>query len=257
MRHPTAFSTAGSNLSAEMDLMASEQKVRAIQIEGRGISSREINRQIRDLIAVGRKEIRVLHPEAQHNLAVGILSPVSIVLEGSVGYYCGGLIDGPDLEIHGSAGWGLGESMMAGQIRLRGNTGNSCAASIRGGTVVVHGSVAARAGISMKGGLLIVEDACGYMTGFMMQKGVIIVCGDAGPALGDSMYEGCIFVGGTIGELGIDAVVQEVNDEDKKFLQENLKRWGIPSDHPFKKVVAGRRLWNFNKHEMDLWKAAL
>ena len=40
-------------------------------------------------------------------------------------------------------------------------------------------------------------------------------------------------------------------------MQENLKRWGISSDHPFKKVVAGRRLWNFNKNEMDLWKAAL
>jgi glutamate synthase domain-containing protein 3 len=237
--------------------MASKPKTLTAQVEARGKPSREINREIKDLIAKGHEQIRVLHTEAQHNLAVGILTPVSIVIEGSVGYYGAALIDGPELEIQGNSGWGLGESMMAGKIRLQGNAGNSCAASLRGGTVVVHGTVGARAGISMKGGLLIVEEDCGYMTGFMMQKGVIIVCGDTGPGLGDSMYEGCIYVGGTIRELGNDAVVREVDDNDRQFLEENLSPWAIPSDRPFQKVVSGRRLWNFDKHEMDLWKAAL
>jgi len=35
------------------------------------------------------------------------LKPARIRFEGSVGYYCGGLIDGAEIEISGSAGWGL------------------------------------------------------------------------------------------------------------------------------------------------------
>lgn len=237
--------------------MSPNPKALTHQIDARAKAAREINQHIKELLAAGEKDIVVLNAEAQHNLAVGILSPVRIVFEGSVGYYCGGMMDGPSLEIHGSAGWGLGESMISGTIRVRDNTGNSCAASIRGGTVVVHGSAGARAGISMKGGLLIIEKDCGYMTGFMNQKGTILVCGNAGPALADSMYEGCVYVGGEIEELGNDAVVKQPDENDWKFLRENLGRWGISAERPFKKVVAGRRLWNFDKQEIGLWKEAL
>ena len=166
-------------------------------------------------------------------------------------------MDGPNLEILGNAGWGLGESMLSGTIHVRGNAGNGCAASIRGGTVVIEGNSAARAGISMKGGLLIIGGSCGYMTGFMSQRGAVIVCGNAGPGLGDSMYEGCVYVGGEIQELGSDAVVQELEEKDWKFLSEKLEPWNILVPESFKKVVSGRRLWNFDNEERDLWKEVL
>lgn len=220
-------------------------------------SSREINQQIKDLIRSGETQIQVRRTRAQHNLAVGILSQVSISFEGSVGYYCGGLMDGPEVEIRGSAGWGLGESMASGTIKVTGNAGNGCGASIRGGTVVVRGSTAARSGISMKGGLLVIGGNCGYMTGFMSQKGTVIVCGNAGPGLGDSMYEGRIFVGGEIQELGNDAVAEEPDEEDWDFLTRNLEPRGLPVPSSFKKVVSGRRLWNFSRKERDLWKEVL
>lgn len=237
--------------------MASARNGVASEIDARGKPARQINSEIRELIGNGDRAIGVRHAEAQHNLAVGILEPVSITFEGSVGYYCGGLIDGACLEVHGSAGWGLGESMLQGAIEVRGNAGNSCAASIRGGTVVVHGSAGARAGVSMKGGLLIIEGDCGYMTGFMMQKGRIVVCGNGGPALADSMYEGVVFVGGEISDLGNDAVIKAPDEDDWNFLGENLRRWGISPERPFKKVISGRRLWNFDKQDRELWKAAL
>ena len=226
-------------------------------VDAQGKTPRDINRQIKELIGAGETRIRVIGASAQHNLGVGIVEPVSIRFEGSVGYYCGGLIDGPKLEIQGSAGWGLGESMNSGTIEVHGNVGNSCAASIRGGTLVIHGNAAARAGVSMKGGLLIIAGDCGYMTGFMMQKGVIVVCGDAGLALADSMYEGCIFVGGEIEELGNDTVVSDSDEEDRRFLDDNLASWGIGTDNSFRKVVSGRRLWNFDKQEIGIWKEAL
>jgi methylamine---glutamate N-methyltransferase subunit B len=237
--------------------MSGTPEIRTGEIDARGKSSQEINREIKELIAAGEKEVRVFHTGAQHNLGVAILSPISVTFDGSVGYYCGALIDGPTIEVRGSAGWGLGESMLAGTIHVRGSVGNSCAASIRGGSVIVQGSAGARAGIAMKGGLLVVEGDCGYMTGFMMQKGVLIVCGNAGPALGDSMYEGVIFVAGEILDLGNDASVRDADEADKSLLREKLGPWGISPDRPFKKIVSGRRLWNFDKQDFDLWKEAL
>ena len=109
----------------------------------------------------------------------------------------------------------------------------------------------------MKGGLLIIAGNCGYMTGFMMQKGVIVVYGNAGPALADSMYEGCIFVGGEIEELGNDTVVSDPDEEERRFLDDNLASWGINTGNSFRKVVSGRRLWNFDKQEIGIWKEAL
>ncbi|MBI2462467.1 MAG: glutamate synthase [Candidatus Rokubacteria bacterium] len=223
-----------------------------------GLTTREINEAIRRLIQAGEKEIAILNPRARHNLAVALLEPVRLIFEGSVGYYCAGMADGPHVEVHGSAGWGLAECMMAGTVVVDGQAGNGAAASIRGGTVVVKGDAAARAGIAMKGGLLLVQGSVGYMAGFMMQRGTIVVCGDAGEALADSMYEGRVFVGGWIAELGNDAVVEAPTEEERRFLTASLDQFGLAGPRDvWKKVVAGRRLWNFDKKEFEVWKEAL
>jgi glutamate synthase domain-containing protein 3 len=220
-------------------------------------SVREINQVIRGLIADGETEILVQNPAARHNLAVAILQDVAITIDGSVGYYAGGMSDGVRLTIRGSAGWGVAECMLSGTVVVDGDAGNGAAASIRGGTVIVRGDAAARAGIAMKGGLLVIGGDAGYMTGFMMQRGRIIVCGDAGPALADSMYEGTVFVGGDITELGNDAVVSDATPEEHAELRETLARHGVKGPDAFRKVVSGRKLWNYDKKELDAWKAAL
>lgn len=230
------------------------------KINSQGLTSRQINAAIKQHIARGETELIVTEPEARHNLGVAVLQPVHLTFEGSVGYYCAGLIDGPTIEIKGSAGWGVAESIMDGLVTIYGNAGNGAGAAIRGGTVVIHGDVAARAGVSMKGGLLVIGGSCGYMTGFMAQKGKIIVCGDAGQAFADSMYETVCFVGGQVNDLGNDAVIEALTDEDVLFLKSTLSRH-LPdraaSVEHFKKVVAGRKLWNFSKHERDVWREAL
>jgi glutamate synthase domain-containing protein 3 len=228
-----------------------------LAIDCRGKTTREINRLLRAAIAVGHEDLRILEPDARHNLGVALLQAVHVVFEGSVGYYCGGMIDGAAIEIRGSAGWGTAESMMSGTVVIDGNAGSGVAASIRGGTVVVRGDAAARAGVSMKGGTLLVGGSCGYMAGFMMQKGRIIICGDAGDALADSMYEGVAFVGGRIASLGNDTVVEELTAEDHAAIAELLTKYRVPAPAAFRKVVAGRKLWNFDRKELDVWKMAL
>jgi glutamate synthase domain-containing protein 3 len=147
--------------------------------------------------------------------------------------------------------------MLSGTMVIEGNAGSGVAASIRGGVVVVRGDAAARAGVSMKGGVLLIGGSCGYMTGFMMQKGRIVVCGDAGEALADSMYEGVVFVGGQITSLGNDAVIVEPTAEDRAWLNEMLVKYRVPGPTAFRKVVSGRKLWNFDRRELEVWKAAL
>jgi glutamate synthase domain-containing protein 3 len=234
------------------------------EIDAAGRSTREVNAAIRKLIAEAGTDITVLNPGARHNLAVAILSGVRIRIAGSAGYYCGGLGDGASIEIEGSAGWGLAESMLSGTIRVHGGAGSGTAAALRNGTVVVHGDAAARLGVSMKGGEVIVAGNCGYMAGFMAQKGTLIVCGDAGEAFADSMYATVCYVGGKIASLGTDAVLSPMDPGDSERLDATLSaylpaelRRTKPAAADFKKVVAGRKLWNFDNREWRIWREAL
>jgi glutamate synthase domain-containing protein 3 len=234
------------------------------EIDAAGRATREVNAEIRRLAAGGGANITVRNPGARHNLAVAVLAPARIRIEGSAGYYCGGLNDGASIEILGSAGWGVAESMLSGEVLVRGAAGCGAAAALRGGTVVIHGDAAARAGVSMKGGLLLITGSCDYMAGFMAQKGAIVVCGDAGEAFADSMYSTVCYVGGRIAGLGADAVLSPVDESDIRDLESALHAHlpaelvaKVPPAQAFRKVISGRKLWNFDKREWKLWQEAL
>ena len=221
-------------------------------------STREINQAIKRAAADGVPEVRLTNPAARHCLAVAVMSPIRVVFEGPVGWYCGGMSDGADIVVHGNCGWSVGENLMSGSVTVHGNGGSSAGATLRGGRVFVEGDTGARSGISMKGGTLVVGGSVGYMSGFMMQRGTMIVCGDAGDGIGDSMYEGTVFVGGSIHSLGADCIEAELSGDDRALLEAELTRNDIDAGgFDWKKLVAGRKLWNFSKHEYDAWRAAL
>jgi glutamate synthase domain-containing protein 3 len=222
------------------------------------LPTRAINQAIRAAIAGGATAIRLLQPAARHNLGVALPEGITLTIEGSAGYYVAGLNDGGVVRVHGGAGWGAAESMRDGTVVIDGDAGNAVAASIRAGTVVVKGDTSTRAGIAMKGGLLIVAGSVGPMAGFMMQKGILVVCGSAAAGVADSMYAGTVFLGGQHGELGADAVFEDVTAADRELLGSALAKWKVPAPpHGFRKLVAGKRLWNFQQSERDLWKKAL
>jgi hypothetical protein len=55
-------------------------------IDCHGKTTRQINGDLRAAIAAGQREVRVVDPDARHNLGVALLQPVHVVFEGSVGY---------------------------------------------------------------------------------------------------------------------------------------------------------------------------
>ena len=223
-----------------------------------GLSTREINTALRLLVEEGSGDIFVTNPAARHNLAVALVGHSRIHFHGPVGWYGAGMNDGPHVVVNGNCGWGVAECMMDGRVEVHGHAGSGAAASIRGGLVYVAGNAGARAGIAMKGGTLVVGGDVGYMSGFMMQRGTMIICGDAADGLGDSMYEGVIYIAGHVESYGADAVDAPLTDEDRTTLFGALGPFGIEKDPgDFKKIEAGRRLWNFSTKEPELWRTAL
>ncbi len=230
------------------------------EFDAKDFDNHAINLKIRELIKQGYGTIVVKNPGAKHSLGVGIFNRLQLYFEGSLGYFGVGLIDGPNVRISGRVGWSCAENMMAGTVVIEKNAGSCFGAAIRGGDLVCKGDVGARTGIDMKGGTIIVGGKTGIFSGFMMQRGRMIICGDAGENLGDSMYDGTIFVGGKIDSLGVDAVEGEMTELDKKWLKQKLKIYELNGadnvDH-FKKIVAGKQLWNYDNLEPSEKKLVL
>ncbi|WP_020179151.1 protein glxC [Methylopila sp. M107] len=192
---------------------------------------------------------RVANPRGLHAIAAGVDAPVTVEVDGPVGYYCGGMNKQATVIVRGSAGVGVAENMMSGLVHVEGDASQAAGATAHGGTLLIEGNAAARCGISMKGVDIIVKGSVGHMSAFMAQSGSMVVFGDAGEALGDSIYEAKLFVRGSVQSLGADCIEKEMRDKHKKLLFERFKLAGVdgqidPSE--FKRYGSGRTLYHFH-----------
>jgi methylamine---glutamate N-methyltransferase subunit B len=227
-------------------------------IEAREMTTRKINAELRWLIyEQGVTDVTVRDPSARHSLGVAILARCRIRFEGSLGYFGCGLIDGPEVEITGRVGWSVAENMMSGVVVVESNAGSLAGAALRGGDLVVKGDVGARTGIDQKGGTIIVLGNAASMTGFMMQRGRQIILGDVGPGLGDSMYDGTIYVAGNIASLGIDCVDGEWTDADTELVERKFSIYGLGAPPKLRKLVSGKKLYNYDNLEPSERKLVL
>jgi len=230
------------------------------EIDAKDLTAAQLNDKLHSLMKEGYGSVVVKNPQGKHSLGVGILNKLNLIFEGSLGYFGVGSIDGPVVRITGRVGWSCAENMMAGKVVIEKNAGSCFGAAIRGGDLVCKGSVGARTGIDMKGGTIIVGGDAGAFTGFMMQRGRIIILGDAGINLGDSMYDGTIFIGGKIKSYGSDAIKAKLSSDDVFWLRRKLKVAEIGSDFDvtkMTKVVAGKKLWNYDALEPSEKKGAI
>jgi glutamate synthase domain-containing protein 3 len=217
-----------------------------VTLSCRSTPTREINDTLRTLPA--GSDVLITDAMGTHNLAVGLMKPLNITIDGNAGYYTGGLCDGPSITVKGSVGWGVAENLMSGTVRVEGNASESAAASAHGGRVFVHGDASSRAGISLKGGTLVVAGDVGHMSGFMAQAGTIVIGGDAGEALGDSLYEAVIYVGGKLRSLGADTRVEDLTDADVLRVKELVAASGFDDIDPqnVTRVASAKTLYNFD-----------
>jgi len=219
---------------------------------------RELNAALHQVTAESNtRRWRVLNPEGRHAVAAGVDAPITVEIDGNVGYYCAGMNQQASVIIHGNAGQGVAENMMSGFVHVRGDASQSAGATAHGGLLVIDGNASARCGISMKGVDIVVKGSVGHMSAFMGQAGALIVFGDAGEALGDSLYEAKLFVRGGVKSLGADCIEKELRDEHKALIAAKLEAAGIdPATvdlSEFKRYGSARRLYNFHIDNVDAY----
>ncbi len=198
----------------------------------------------------------VENPQGKHAIAAGLDAPVTVEINGHVGYYCAGMNKRANVVVHGNAGTGVAENMMSGSVRVEGDASQSAGATGRGGLLVIEGNASARCGISMKGIDIVVKGSIGPMSAFMAQAGNLVVLGSAAENLGDSLYEARIFVLGSVNSLGADCVEQALTKEDSEILKSVLGRAGLNGSVApagFRLYRSARRLYHFHIDNIDAY----
>jgi methylamine---glutamate N-methyltransferase subunit B len=191
---------------------------------------------------------RVLNPRGAHAVGVGIDAPVTVEVEGHVGYYCAGMNKRATVVVHGNAGQGVAENMMSGKVHVRGDASQAAGATGCGGLLMVEGNASARCGISMKGIDIVVKGSVGHLSAFMGQAGNLVVLGDAGDALGDSIFEAHLYVRGSVKSLGADCVEKPLRDRHRAELRRLLDASGANGVDvsAFRRYGSSRKLYHFH-----------
>jgi methylamine---glutamate N-methyltransferase subunit B len=210
---------------------------------------RELNAALHKLSpATNETHWRVLNPRGAHSVAVGLDAPVTVEIEGHVGYYCAGMNKHATVLVRGNAGQGVAENIMSGEVRVTGDASQAAGATGCGGLLVIDGNASARCGISMKGVDIVVKGSVGHLSAFMAQAGNLVVLGDAGEALGDSIYEARLFVRGTVNSLGADCIEKPLREEHKAELRTLLDAAGVNGVDigSFRRYGSARKLYQFH-----------
>lgn len=218
---------------------------------------RELNQMLHDQQArVDTQSWRIINPRGRHAVAAGIDAPLSVEIDGNVGYYCAGMNQQATVTINGSAGTGVAENMMSGRVHVKGDASQSAGATGCGGLLIIDGNASARCGISNRGINIVVKGNVGHMSAFMAQAGTLVVLGNAGDALGDSIYEARLFVRGSVKSLGADCIEKPLQDAHKEQLRALLDAAGLGGEidvGEFKRFGSARRLYNFKIDNLEAY----
>jgi glutamate synthase domain-containing protein 3 len=231
--------------------------------EGCKLYYKDINRQIRKAIADGHDYIILKNVMGQRYIGAGLKGDYTIEIFGDAGLDLGVFSEGLTYIVHGSSEYLLGNTLNGGEIVVYGDSWDITGMGARGGNIFVMSNGGSRIGIHMKefgdrkpvicyGGT--VKQYCGeYMAG-----GVIVVLGlDFKDAIKDpkkpidknnidgtkvknidgaivqsdlagGIHGGAVYVRGhQVPDelLGVYAVKEEIQKEDKTILEPIIKRF--------------------------------
>ena len=214
-------------------LIISQLEKKTGQIDATGLSHRELNAQLKELVLQGAQAIKLNNVCGQRYLGTGLNRPVAITISGTPGNDLGSFMEGPEITVYGNAQDGCGNTMNDGQIVVHGHAGDVVGLSARGGKIFIRDSVGYRAGIHMKeygekkpviviGGSA--QDFCGeYMAG-----GVLILLGlnlnrDNGHKatfIGTGMHGGVMYLRDEVAayQVGKEVEITGLDGNDNRIL---------------------------------------
>ena len=200
-------------------------------------STREINQYLTQQITLNRLNEVIIHVDKQDSIAVGLDKKVRIIAEGKAGDFFGALNNGATIVLNGDADRFAANVMNKGDAIIHGDCGEGTGMFMYGGQVIVYGNSGDHLGQISKGGTIVVTGDAGDLVGLYLTGGDIVVLNNVGKKTGEWMIKGRIFVGGNIASLGCNAEIQELNNDDRKFLEAlHSDRIKFPTDG-MKKIV--------------------
>ena len=210
-----------------------------ISLDVSGLTSREVNAQLRSLIDASAAivRVRIVGAEQQDNLVTAI-PPAQILISGDVGNFCAAALRNADVEILGSAETGVAHSLQSGVVTVRNSCSAAAGAMAEGGLIVIHGDAGARCGAGLNGADIVVEGSVGPYAGMYMRQGTIVVLGRLGPMAGTGSTGGTWFVQGEVDNRPKQLVESRLKDADKLRLGLLLLNSGMDANaKDFRKYV--------------------
>ncbi|HPA14199.1 MAG TPA: FAD-dependent oxidoreductase [Desulfobacterales bacterium] len=210
-----------------------------LTIDAKELYYKVLNRQIRQSLSKGEKEIRLKNILGQRYIGGGLNQEVKLIICGTPGQDLGAFMNGPNITVFGNAQDGVGNTMNAGKIVIHGKAGEIPGHSMRGGKIFIKGDVEYRAGIHMKEYLeqipwLIVGGSAKDYCGEYMAGGRLVVLNlnegknpPVGGSVGTGIHGGSIYVRGRVAnhQLGPGAVFTDMDADDRKFLEAALAEY--------------------------------
>src|ERR1035437_202010 len=186
-------------------------KSNSVTIDTTGVYYRDLNAQLRKLVADGVEKIILKNVCGQRYIGTDLNKPVEIDVTGTPGNDLGAFMDGPRIFVHGNAQDCSGNAMNSGEIIIDGDAGDIIGLAARGGKIFVKEDVGYRAGIHMKEykekkPVLVIGGTAQDFFGEYMAGGVVILLGlnlKKGEShkqnfIGTGMHGGVIYLRGTV-----------------------------------------------------------
>lgn len=221
--------------------MANNLTDKVIKLDVAGMTYRQLNARLRELVANGAGRIELRNVCGQRYIGTDLNAPVEIEIWGTPGNDLGAFMDGPRIVIRGNAQDGCGNTMNDGEIVVHGHAGDIIGLSARGGKIFVRDGVGYRAGIHMKGygdkeSALVIGGTAQDFVGEYMAGGTLVILGlNLGEGeqhkanfIGTGMHGGAIYLRGGVSDfqLGKEVGRAELTEADRKVVTGLVGQFG-------------------------------
>ena len=219
------------------------------RIDSAGLHYRDLNLVLRNLRDLGTKRIELHNVHGQRYIGTSLRGDVEIVIDGTPGNDLGAFMDGPCIHVYGNAQDGCGNTMNSGEIIVHGSTGDIPGYAMRGGRLFIKDNVGYRAGIHMKEysgqvPYMVIGGTAGDFLAEYLAGGIIVLLGlnlkegqvHKASHVGTGMHGGKLYVHGEIAGLGKEAVVEDLNDQDRSTLNQLIADFSRCLGHDPKKI---------------------
>jgi len=228
--------------------------VNATRLDAMGLTHKELNAKMRQLVAQGYDKIELCNVYGQRYIGTDLDKPVVIEIQGTPGNDLGAFMAGPKIVVHGNAQDGCANTMDSGEIIVHGHAGDILGLSARGGKVFVREDVGYRAGIHMKEykekkPALVIGGTAQDFLGEYMAGGVLILLGltlkEGEPHrmnfVGTGMHGGVIYLRGSIQsyQLGKEVGTTQLDEKDQQVVKELVGQFATHFGYDPARIMEG------------------